>query len=199
MLTALADVAIKATDKEKKTAESLLLKAEVSNLKKQKTTAAQAVFQLYANLLTKEVHQPWDVIVKEQTESSPYSDIFGVEWSKSPGKTPETFQTCTLLHLQSCFSHDAAENLRFYITNCLKKPNKVRIRQFVQCVLQLNSYIEDLPCLFFSPSASPHTQKVRLFTDAELACHILRMCPLKCKTSTTYLKSVTQKESSPSC
>ena len=40
MLTALADVAIKATDKEKKTAESLLLKAEVSNLKKQKTFMA---------------------------------------------------------------------------------------------------------------------------------------------------------------
>ncbi len=40
VLTALADVAIKATDKEKKTAESLLLKAEVSNLKKQKTTVA---------------------------------------------------------------------------------------------------------------------------------------------------------------
>jgi hypothetical protein len=179
VLTALADVAIKAADKEKKTAESLLLKAEVSNLKKKKTTAAQAVFQLYANLLTEEARQPWDVIVKEQTESSPYSDIFGVEWSKSPGKTPETFQTCTLLHLQSCFSHDAAENLRFYITNCLKKPNKVRVRQFVQRVLQLNSYIEDLPCLFFSPSASSHTQKVKSFTDAELACNILRMCPLK--------------------
>ena len=65
VLTALADVAIKAADKEKKTAESLLLKAEVSNLKKKKTTAAQAVFQLYANLLTEEAHQPLDVIVKE--------------------------------------------------------------------------------------------------------------------------------------
>ena len=69
--------------------------------------------------------------------------------------------------------------MRFYITNCLKKPNKVRIRQFVQHVLQLNSYIEDLPCLFFSPIASSHTQKVKSFTDAELACNILRMCPLK--------------------
>ena len=46
-------------------------------------------------------------------------------------------------------------------------------------MLQLNSYIEDLPCLFFSPSASSHTQKVKSFTDAELACNILRMCPLK--------------------
>ncbi len=56
VLTVMANVAIKAADKENKTAESLLLKAEVSNLKKQKTTVAQAVFQLYDKLLTKEVH-----------------------------------------------------------------------------------------------------------------------------------------------
>ena len=93
-----------------------MLKAEVSNLKKQKTITAQAVFQLYANLLTKEARQPWVAIIKEQTELSPYTDIFGVEWPKSPDKMPELFQTCTLLHLQSCFSHDAAENLRFYMT-----------------------------------------------------------------------------------
>ncbi len=70
---------------EKKTA--VLLKAEVVNLKKKMTTAAQAVFQLYANLLAKEVHQPWDIIVKEQTESLPYTNIYGVECRKSPGKT----------------------------------------------------------------------------------------------------------------
>ena len=61
---------------ERKTAQSLLLKAEVGNLKKKMTTAAQAVFQLYANLLTEEARQPWDIIVKEQTESSPYTDIY---------------------------------------------------------------------------------------------------------------------------
>ena len=55
---------------EKKTTVSLFLKAVVGNLKKKITTTAQAVFQLYANLLTKEAHQPWDIIVKEQMESS---------------------------------------------------------------------------------------------------------------------------------
>ena len=110
---------------EKKTTESLLLKTEVGNLKKKMTTAAQAVLQLYANLLTEEARQPWDIIVKEQMESLPYTDIYGVERRKSPGKTTLSFCTCQLLHLQSCFSHDAGENLSFYISNCLKKPNKV--------------------------------------------------------------------------
>ncbi len=63
--------------------------------------------------------------------------------------------------------------------NCLKKPNKVCIHQFLQHVLQLNSYIEDLLCLFYSPSASLHTQKVKSFKDVELACNILCMCLLK--------------------
>eukprot|EP00804_Cyclotella_cryptica_P014238 CCRYP_005658-RA/>CCRYP_005658-RA protein AED:0.27 eAED:0.27 QI:0/-1/0/1/-1/1/1/0/224 len=52
------------------------------------------------------------------------------------------------------------------------------VRQFVQRVMQLNNYVEDLPCLYYSP-ASTQTQQVYSFTDAELACHILRMCPLK--------------------
>ncbi len=83
--------------------------AEVGNLKKKMTEASQAVFQLYANLLTEEVHQPWDIIIKEQMESSPHTDIFGVKQKKSPGKTSESLQKCQLLHLQLCFSHDAVE------------------------------------------------------------------------------------------
>eukprot|EP00804_Cyclotella_cryptica_P015197 CCRYP_000741-RA/>CCRYP_000741-RA protein AED:0.44 eAED:0.44 QI:0/-1/0/1/-1/1/1/0/67 len=39
------------------------------------TDSALEVFQLYANLLTEEARQPWDLIVKEQTESSPFHDI----------------------------------------------------------------------------------------------------------------------------
>eukprot|EP00804_Cyclotella_cryptica_P027657 CCRYP_010276-RA/>CCRYP_010276-RA protein AED:0.33 eAED:0.71 QI:0/0/0/1/1/1/2/0/171 len=95
-------------------------------LRTKMTDSALEVFQLYANLLTEEARQPWDLIVKEQTESSPFHDIFGVERKKSPGKTSESFRRCQLLHLQLCFAHDAGENLKFYISNCLKKPNKVR-------------------------------------------------------------------------
>eukprot|EP00804_Cyclotella_cryptica_P025729 CCRYP_002927-RA/>CCRYP_002927-RA protein AED:0.41 eAED:0.41 QI:0/-1/0/1/-1/1/1/0/76 len=39
------------------------------------TDLALEVFQLYANLLTEEARQPWDLIVKEQMESSPFHDI----------------------------------------------------------------------------------------------------------------------------
>eukprot|EP00804_Cyclotella_cryptica_P011490 CCRYP_017058-RA/>CCRYP_017058-RA protein AED:0.39 eAED:1.00 QI:0/-1/0/1/-1/1/1/0/314 len=148
-------------------------------LRTKMTDLALEFFQLYANLLTEEARQPWDLIVNEQMESSPFHDIFGVERKKSPGKTSESFRRCQLLHLQSCLAHDTGENLKFYISNCLKKPNKVRVRQFVQRMMQLNNYVEDLPCLYYSLSASTMTQQVYSFTDVELACHILRMCPLK--------------------
>ena len=59
----------------------------VGNVMKKLTIAAQEVFQLDANLLTKEAHQPWDIIIKEQVESLLYTNIFGVEQRKSPGKT----------------------------------------------------------------------------------------------------------------
>eukprot|EP00804_Cyclotella_cryptica_P023639 CCRYP_011969-RA/>CCRYP_011969-RA protein AED:0.34 eAED:0.34 QI:0/-1/0/1/-1/1/1/0/162 len=39
--------------------------------------------------------------------------------------------------------------------------------------------MEDFPCLYYSLSASTTTQHVYPFTDVELACHILSMCPLK--------------------
>ncbi len=86
----------------------------------------------------------------------------------------------------------------FYMTNCLKKPKKVCICQFVQHVLQLNSYIEDLLCLLYSPSASLHSQKVKSFTDVELACNILCVCPLKWQDQYHLLESVNLKELSPS-
>eukprot|EP00804_Cyclotella_cryptica_P001257 CCRYP_012760-RA/>CCRYP_012760-RA protein AED:0.37 eAED:0.37 QI:34/0/0.5/1/1/1/2/0/392 len=66
---------------------------------------------------------------------------------------------------------------RYYISNGLKKPNRVPIRQFVQRVQQLNDYLELLPCLYQSNRATPATKKVGPIDDADLAGHILRMCP----------------------
>ena len=62
---------------------------------------------------------------------------------KSPCKMSKSFQKCQLLHLQLCLAYDAGEKLRFYISNCLKKHNKLCIDQFVQCMVQLNNYIKE--------------------------------------------------------
>ena len=84
---------------------------------------------------------------------------------------------CIAFHLLSVFWSDAAETQQFHISNGLKKPNRVPIRQFVQRIQQLNSYLDLLPCLFYSECATKLTKVVQSFNDADLASHILRMVP----------------------
>jgi len=62
-----------------------------------------------------------------------------------------------MFHLLTVFPNNAAEHERYYITNMLKKPQRVSIRQFVQRVEQLNSYIAQLPCWYYSPSVKVKT------------------------------------------
>ncbi len=50
--------------------------------------------------------------------------------------------------------------------------------QFLQCVEQLNAYVVLLPCWYYSLSYNPGMTPANVpFTEANLASHILRMCP----------------------
>ena len=49
---------------------------------------------------------------------------------------------CITFHLLSVFRSDAAETQQFYISNGLKEPNRVPIRQFVQKIQKLNGYLD---------------------------------------------------------
>jgi hypothetical protein len=61
----------------------------------------------------------------------------------------------------------------------LKKPQqRVGIRQFVQFVEQLNAYVAQLPCWYYSPSYYPGMTPANVpFSEADLASHVLRTCP----------------------
>ncbi len=79
------------------------------------------------------------------------------------------------------FLINAAEQENYYITNVLKKPQRVNVRQFVRCIEQLNAYIPQMPCFYYNSlqaNASTKPKKVP-FTEAELGAHVLRMCPLQ--------------------
>jgi hypothetical protein len=86
----------------------------------------------------------------------------------------QSFEDCVVFHLLTVFPNSVAEQERYYITNVLKKPQRVSIRQFVQRVEQLNSYIAQLPCWYYSPSAKQNTIPMNLpFAKADLSSHIL--------------------------
>jgi hypothetical protein len=46
-----------------------------------------------------------------------------------------------MFHLLTMFPINAAEQEKYYLTNILNKPRRINIRQFVQRVEQLNTYI----------------------------------------------------------
>ncbi len=100
-----------------------------------------------------------------------------------PGKAQgsflrESFNDCVLFHLLTVFPNNAAEQENYYLSNMLKKPQRVGVRQFVQCIEQLNTYVVQLPCWYYSLSYNPGMIPVNVpFTEADLASHILRMCP----------------------
>ena len=89
------------------------------------------VFQLYSNLLTEEARRPWSKILGEQIEVTPWTDLFGVEHTKEQKKSWQSFMDCVAFRLLTVLQSDAAETQCFYISNGLKKPNQVSIRQFV--------------------------------------------------------------------
>ena len=54
------------------------------------------------------------------------------------------------------------------------------MHQFVRRVEQLNAYIAQMPCFFYSPNANANTKpKNAPFTESELGAHVLRKCSIQ--------------------
>jgi hypothetical protein len=156
-------------------------KAKVATEKakaKAELVAAVDMFQLYANLLYINTKYAWNKILYKQTQSNPYTDLQGCSKKGPRGCMRKSFDNWVIFHLLTTFPNNAAEQERYYNTNVLKPPQHLNVHQFVQCVEQLNSYIVQLPCWFYSPSAKPTTILMNTpFAEANLASHILWICP----------------------
>jgi hypothetical protein len=114
--------------------------------------AATKMFQFYANLLSLDAKYAWNKIVKEQTETDLFKDLQGVSRKGLRGLLRESFNDCIMFHLLIVFPKNAAEQEKFYLSNVLKKPQSVGICQFIQGVEQLDAYVTQLPCWYYSPS-----------------------------------------------
>jgi hypothetical protein len=92
----------------------------------------------------------------------------------------ESFTNCIMFHLLTVFPINAAEQEKYYISNVLKKPQRINMCQFVHRGEQLNAYIAQMPCFYYIPNANTSTKPENIpFTEAELGAHVLRMCPLQ--------------------
>jgi hypothetical protein len=83
-----------------------------------------------------------------------------------------------MFHLLTVFPNNAAEKEKYYLSNVLKKPKWVGVCQFIQCLEQLNIYVVQLPCWYYSPRYKPGMTPADVpFTEADLVSHVLWMCP----------------------
>jgi hypothetical protein len=90
----------------------------------------------------------------------------------------ESFNDCVMFHPLTVFPNNAAEQEKYYLSKVLKKPQRVSVRQFIQHIEQLNAYVVQLPCWYYSPSyVNGMTPANVPFTKADLASHVLQMCP----------------------
>jgi hypothetical protein len=144
------------------------------------TAAANLMFTFYLNLLSPESKYAWNKIVIKQMESDPFVNLQGVSLEGPKDMSRDLFNDCVMFHRLTAFPINAAEQERYYILNVLKKPQHVNVRQFVHRVEQLNAYISQMPCFYYSPNANASTKPENIpFTEAELGAHVLRMCTLQ--------------------
>ncbi len=102
---------------------------------------ATKMFQFYANLLSLDATYPWNKIVWEQTETDPFKDLQGMSRKGPRQLLQESFDDCIMFHLLAVFPNNVAEQEKYYLSNVLKKPQRIGVRQFVQCLEQLNAYV----------------------------------------------------------
>jgi hypothetical protein len=144
------------------------------------TAAATLMFLFYLNLFSPESKDAWNKIVIEQMEGDPYVNLQGVSLEGPRGLSCKLFNNCMMFHLLTAFPINAAEQEKYYILNVLKKPRRINVRQFVRHVEQLNAYIAQMPCFFYSTNVNASTKPKNVpFNKAELGAHVLRMCPIQ--------------------
>jgi hypothetical protein len=95
------------------------------------TAAASQMFTFYANLLSVKAKCMWNKIVVKQTERNLYVDLQGVSQTGPRGMFRKLFDDCMLFHLLTVFPINTTEQEKYYITNVLKKPQCINVRQFV--------------------------------------------------------------------
>jgi hypothetical protein len=128
------------------------------------------------NVLSADAKYVWNKIVKEQMETGPFKDFQGMSRKGPRGLLCKSFVDCIMFHLLTVLPNNAAEQEKFYFSNVLKKPQQVGVRQFVQRVEQLNAYVAQLPCWYYSPNYNPGMTPANVpYTKADMASHVLWM------------------------
>jgi hypothetical protein len=135
------------------------------------TSQAYEMFRLFV-IGDQQTH--WDKIVQEMHTKDPWVGVDGVSHKGIRFRSWSAFLDCIALHKLTIFPIDAAEKQRYYMTQTVKKPQRVTVRQYMAWMGILNDYHAHLPTVFNSYMAVEGTKKGNVpFDEADLAGIVL--------------------------
>jgi hypothetical protein len=94
------------------------------------TAAANKMFAFYSNMLPPESKYSWNKIAIEQMESNLFVNLQGVTQESPRGMSCKSFNNCGVFTCSPCFP-SMWRREKYYITNILKKPQRINVRQFI--------------------------------------------------------------------
>jgi hypothetical protein len=140
---------------------------------------AQKAYEVFHCFVVGNLRTQWDRIVHKMHTKDPWIGMNG-----SSNKGPHihswlSFQDCIKLHKFTVFPVNATEKQHFYMTQMVKKPQQVTVRQYMARIGILNDYLTFLPTVFNSSMAVEGTKKGNMpFDEADLARIILISVPV---------------------
>jgi hypothetical protein len=151
-------------------------------LKAKKRTIVAATSQAYKMLhlfVVGDQQTQWDKIMQEMHTKDPWVSVDGVSHKGICVCSWSVFLDCIKLHKLTIFPVDAAEKQRYYMTQTVKKPQQVTVRQYMARMGILNDYLAHLPTVFNSSMAVMGTKKGNVpFDEASLAGIVLNSVPV---------------------
>lgn len=121
----------------------------------------------------------FEEIIQQKMETTPWIDLQGNTVDEACEYTLAGYKICWMFFMRTVFQQDAAEQQLHYMQFKLKKPKGLPARVFAGRVVQMNNYIEFLPCLHYIARATNTTELATKMSEPALAQLLLRLVPQK--------------------
>jgi hypothetical protein len=142
-------------------------------------TVTKQAYKMFRLFVVGDQQTNWDKIVLEIHTKDPWVGVNGAHHKGICCHSWLAFMDCIKLHKLTIFPINEAEKQHYYMTQMIKKPQQVTVRQYMACMGVLNNYLTHLPTVFNSPMAVEGTKKGKvLFDKADLAGVILNSVPV---------------------
>jgi hypothetical protein len=132
-------------------------KARLDKLVKIRDKTVLKMFTTLKSYMHETIRPTFEDIVLQKMETTPWIDLQGNTNDKACEYTLEGYKMCWMFFMRTVFQQDAAEQQLNYMQFRLKKPKGLPARVFAGRLVQMNNYVEFLPCLYYSARANNTT------------------------------------------